>query len=131
MPEREKRITLRTIDDLWADYLARVTEYRSGIQWVSWSGRDPHHEYLRKVDEWFREFEAALPEEIARRVESAGRGDAGSGDGVDVPDYGPAVRGVEASPGAGKCRSGSRRGWAGRSGRMWPTSAWREKSTFS
>ena len=61
LPEREKRITLRTIDDLWADYLAQVTEYRSGIQWVSWSGRDPHHEYLLKVHEWFREFEAALP----------------------------------------------------------------------
>ena len=69
MPDREKRITLRTIDDLWADYLARVTEYRSGIQWVSWSGRDPHREYLLKIDEWFRELEAALPEEIARRVE--------------------------------------------------------------
>jgi preprotein translocase subunit SecA len=79
LPDREKRITLRTIDDEWADYLARVTEYRSGIQWVSWSGRDPHHEYLRKVDEWFREFEAALPVEIARRVDSAGD---------DMPDRG-------------------------------------------
>jgi preprotein translocase subunit SecA len=70
LPDREKRITLRTIDDLWADYLAEVTEYRSGIQWVSWSGRDPHREYLLKVHEWFGAFEARLPEEIARRVES-------------------------------------------------------------
>jgi len=38
MADREKRITLRAIDDLWADYLARVSEYRSGVQWVSWSG---------------------------------------------------------------------------------------------
>jgi preprotein translocase subunit SecA len=72
MPEREKRITLRTIDDEWADYLDRVSEYRSGIQWVSWSGRDPHREYLLKVHQWFGEFEAALPEEIARRVDSPG-----------------------------------------------------------
>jgi len=69
-PEREKRITLRTIDDLWADHLARASEYRSGVHWVSWSGRDPHREYLLKIDQWFREMEAALPEEIARRVES-------------------------------------------------------------
>jgi preprotein translocase subunit SecA len=72
MPEREKRITLRTIDDEWADYLAQVSEYRSGIQWVSWSGRDPHHEYLRKIDQWFGEFEASLAQEIARRVDSPG-----------------------------------------------------------
>ena len=65
------RIRLRTIDDLWADHLARVQEYRSGIQWVSWSGRDPHYEYLLKVDRWFREFEESLPAEIARRVDSA------------------------------------------------------------
>ena len=71
-PEREKRITLRTIDDLWADHLARVSEYRSGVQWVSWGGRDPHREYLLKVHQWFREMEASLPDEIARRVESGG-----------------------------------------------------------
>jgi preprotein translocase subunit SecA len=70
MAEREKRITLRTIDDLWADHLARASEYRSGVHWVSWSGRDPHREYLLRIDEWFREMEEALPGEIARRVQS-------------------------------------------------------------
>jgi hypothetical protein len=68
-PEREKRITLRTIDDLWADHLARASEYRSGVHWVSWSGRDPHREYLLRIHEWFREMEASLPDEIGRRVE--------------------------------------------------------------
>jgi preprotein translocase subunit SecA len=72
MPEREKRITLRTIDDVWADHLARASEYRSGVHWVSWSGRDPHREYLLRIDEWFREMEASLPDEIAREVESGG-----------------------------------------------------------
>jgi preprotein translocase subunit SecA len=70
MPDREKHITLRTIDDLWADHIARASEYRSGVQWVSWAGRDPHREYLLKIDEWFREMEAALPDEVTRRLES-------------------------------------------------------------
>ena len=69
MAEREKRISLRTMDELWADHLSRVQEYRSGIQWVSWTGRDPHYEYLLKIDSWFREFEESMPAEIARRID--------------------------------------------------------------
>jgi len=69
-PPREKRIMLRTIDDLWADHLARASEYRAGVHWVSWSGRDSHREYLLKIDEWFREMEESLPREMERRVES-------------------------------------------------------------
>src|SRR5262249_30492105 len=70
MPERERRITLRAIDDLWAECLAQVADYRSGVQWLSWTGRDPHRAYLLKVREWFSEMEAELPAEIARRMES-------------------------------------------------------------
>jgi preprotein translocase subunit SecA len=72
--ELERLITLRTIDDLWADYLARAAEVRSGVQWVSWSGKNPHLEYLRRIHEWFPELEASLPEEIARRVAEAEAG---------------------------------------------------------
>ena len=71
-PERERRITLRAIDDLWAEYLAQVAEYRSGVQWISWSGRDPHRAYLLKVHEWFTGLEAELGEEIARRLDVPG-----------------------------------------------------------
>jgi preprotein translocase subunit SecA len=78
-PAREKRVTLRTIDDTWADYLARVSEYREGVHWVQWAGRDPHREYLLKIDEWFREMEASLPDQIARRIER---------DGPDATDRG-------------------------------------------
>ena len=78
-PERQKHIALRTIDDVWADHLARVSEYRAGVHWVSWAGRDPHREYLLKIHEWFGEMEAALPGEIARRVES---------DGAEIADRG-------------------------------------------
>jgi len=52
-PDREKRIALQTIDDLWAEHLARTSEYRSAVHWVAWSGRDPHREYLLKMHEWF------------------------------------------------------------------------------
>ncbi len=72
LPDLERRITLRVIDDLWAEYLAQVADWRSGVQWVSWSGRDPHYTYLQKVQQWFGELEAALPEEIARRVQAPG-----------------------------------------------------------
>lgn len=71
-PERERCITLRAIDDLWADYLAQVADYRSGVQWISWSGRDPHRAYLLTVHEWFGGLEAGLPEEIARRLDTPG-----------------------------------------------------------
>jgi preprotein translocase subunit SecA len=70
----ERLITLRTIDDLWADYLARVADFRSGLHWLSWGGRDPLHEYALKVNQWFPELEAALPDEIARRLAEAEAG---------------------------------------------------------
>jgi preprotein translocase subunit SecA len=72
MPERERRITLRAIDDLWADYLAQVEDLRAGAHWTSWSGRDPHRAYLLKVHEWFSGLEAELPQEIARRLDAPG-----------------------------------------------------------
>ena len=72
--ELERLITLRTIDDSWSGYLARVTEFRSGVHWLSWGGRDPHFEYLRKVHEWFPQLEAALPDEISSRLAKAEAG---------------------------------------------------------
>ncbi len=75
--ELERLVTLRTMDDVWADYLERVADYRSGVQWLSWGRRDPHYEYLKKIHQWFPELEAALPEEIARRLAKA---EAGTGE---------------------------------------------------
>jgi preprotein translocase subunit SecA len=82
--ELERLITLRTIDDMWADYLARVGDLRAGIHWqvyaegppmmMSLDRRDPHTVFLRKIHEWFTEFEAALPVEIERRVAEAKAG---------------------------------------------------------
>jgi preprotein translocase subunit SecA len=74
--EFERLITLRTIDDLWADHLARVAEFRAGAHWLSWGRRDPHYEYLKQVHAWFPELEAAIPQETERRMaeSAAGRG---------------------------------------------------------
>ena len=79
--ELERQITLRVVDDLWADYLARLEDFRAGIPWQSFAGvpgffvapdrRDPHFTFLRQIDEWFPELEAAIPDEIARRLAEA------------------------------------------------------------
>jgi len=75
----ERFVTLRTIDELWADYLARLAEFRSGLPWLDWGSsglpmlsldrRGPEYEYAQKIHRWFSELEAELPVEIARRLE--------------------------------------------------------------
>ncbi len=72
--ELERLITLRTIDDLWADYLERVADFRSGVVWLSLGSRNPHHEYLKQIHQWFPELEAAIPQEIERRLAEAAAG---------------------------------------------------------
>jgi preprotein translocase subunit SecA len=79
--ELERQITLRTIDDLWADYLEKLEDFRAGIPWRSYANTapygasmghlDPQSTYLQQIDEWFPELEAQIPEEIARRMAEA------------------------------------------------------------
>jgi preprotein translocase subunit SecA len=79
--ELERQITLRVIDELWADYLARLEDLRAGIPWQAYAAvpgffvgtdwRDPHFTFLRQIDEWFPQLEAAIPEEVARRLADA------------------------------------------------------------
>ena len=76
-------VTLTTIDDLWSEYLAAVTDLREGVQWLSWGGREPLYEYLRSVDAMYQDLLARIDEEIPRRLAEA---DAG---GID-----PAQRGA-------------------------------------
>jgi preprotein translocase subunit SecA len=68
-PERVAAVS--TIDDLWSDFLAAVTEYRRGIHWISWSGGDPLHEYLVTVDRIFQELCGRIDDEIPRRQAAA------------------------------------------------------------
>jgi preprotein translocase subunit SecA len=79
--ELERQITLRVIDDLWSDYLARLEDFRAGIPWQAYAAvpgffvgtdnRDPHLTFLRQIDQWFPELEAAIAEEVARRLAKA------------------------------------------------------------
>jgi preprotein translocase subunit SecA len=72
--ELERLVSLRTIDDLWADYLATITDLREGVQWISWGGRDPLHEYLTSVHALFTQLEARIDEEIQGRLAEAEAG---------------------------------------------------------
>jgi preprotein translocase subunit SecA len=69
--ELERLVSLRTIDDQWADYLASITDLREGVQWLSWGGRDPLHEYLTSVHSLFTQLEEQLDGEITQRLEEA------------------------------------------------------------
>jgi preprotein translocase subunit SecA len=80
--ELERVVAVRTIDEQWADYLAAITELREGVQWVSWGGRDPLHEYLTSVHALFTQLEEELDENIAARLGEAERS------GVDPSERG-------------------------------------------
>jgi preprotein translocase subunit SecA len=67
----ERLVSLRTIDDQWADYLGTITDLREGVQWLSWGGRDPLHEYLTSVHAIFTRLADELEAEIAMRLEAA------------------------------------------------------------
>ncbi len=69
--ELERLVSLRAIDEMWADYLATITDLREGVQWISWGGRDPLHEYLTSVHALFTQLEEQLDAEIANRMEEA------------------------------------------------------------
>ncbi len=70
--DRERVVTLMTIDDLWSDYLAAVTELRAGTVWISLGGGNPMGDFLIRLHAMFGELNIAIDEEIAHRlVESA------------------------------------------------------------
>ena len=71
LPHLDRMVIVTTIDDLWSDYLAAISELRSGVHWYSWGGRDPLHEYLTRVDTMYREMEGRLESTIAERLEEA------------------------------------------------------------
>jgi preprotein translocase subunit SecA len=69
--ELERLVSLATIDDLWPEYLAGITDLREGVHWVSWGGRDPLHEYLVSVHTMFEQLQTQIAEEIPKRLEEA------------------------------------------------------------
>ena len=95
--ELEQAVALRVIDDLWADYLARLEELRAGIPWQAYAAvpgffvgtdnRDPELTFLRQIDKWFPELEAAIPDVVARRLAQAEADGAGLGERGAVWTY--------------------------------------------
>jgi preprotein translocase subunit SecA len=67
--DAERIATLRTIDDLWSDYLAAVAELRSGTTWISLGYGDPLGQYLREVHAMFGEMQGSIEAEVADRLE--------------------------------------------------------------
>jgi preprotein translocase subunit SecA len=67
----ERLVSLRTIDDLWSDYLTAIKELREGIQWVSLGTLNPIDAYVRSVHTLFESLQTAIEEEIPRRIKEA------------------------------------------------------------
>jgi preprotein translocase subunit SecA len=108
-----RHAVLSAIDDLWADYLAAVTELRSGSAWISLGYGDPLGHYLREVHRMFAALDAALDEATAASDGSAGPSPARRGATwtyltTDEP-FGPLTQRVLRTL-AGRGQTGVRRG---------------------
>lgn len=66
-----RRLLLAVLDDLWADYLANVSELKTGIVWVSWTGKDAFHEFLTALSGIYDDFREQLRSEIEHAFTSA------------------------------------------------------------
>jgi preprotein translocase subunit SecA len=78
----ERLVSLTTIDDLWAEYLATNKEIRDGIQWASLAFLNPFNEYLRAVHNAFGELQSLIDSEIPKRIKEA------ETSGIDPTDRG-------------------------------------------
>jgi preprotein translocase subunit SecA len=67
----ERVVTLRTIDQLWADYLAGVSDLRAGTVWTSLGASNPFANYIARIHAMFQEFERAITEELPARLAQA------------------------------------------------------------
>lgn len=70
-PQLERLVMLHTIDDLWADYLAAVSDLRADTVWISLGAANPFANYMVRIHAMFREFEQAIDEEWPARLEQA------------------------------------------------------------
>jgi preprotein translocase subunit SecA len=69
--ELERLVSLAAIDDLWSEHLAGIAGLREATQWVSWANHDPLHQYLKDIDSMFVAMQAAVADEIPRRLAQA------------------------------------------------------------
>jgi len=66
--ERERRVRLATIDELWSDYRVAVGEMREGTVWITLGGVEPWADYLARIHAMFQDLERTIDEETAARV---------------------------------------------------------------
>jgi preprotein translocase subunit SecA len=66
--ERERRVRLETMDDLWSDYVAAIAELRAGTPWLSLGGKDPHRTYLTEVHAMFGQMTASIEPDVHARL---------------------------------------------------------------
>jgi preprotein translocase subunit SecA len=66
--DRDRLVTLATIDELWADYLAAIAELRSGTPWISLGYGSPLSHYLSQVHTMFGQLEQTIESEVAARL---------------------------------------------------------------
>ena len=89
------RVRLATLDDLWSDYLAAITELRSGSAWISLGYADPFRHYLQEVHTMFSQLDASIEDEVAdrrRRIETEGLAAASARRDLDVSLHRRALR---------------------------------------
>jgi preprotein translocase subunit SecA len=70
-----RTISLMAIDELWADYLAAVSELRSGSAWISLGYGDPLGHYLSQVHSMFGALGEEIAAETAARLDRAAAGE--------------------------------------------------------
>ena len=67
--EFERQVLLETIDDLWADYLAAVSDLRADAVWISLGAANPFAKYIVQIHAMFQEFERTIELEYPARLE--------------------------------------------------------------
>lgn len=64
LEKASREIVLAILGELWADYLASVSELKSGIHWISWGGGDPLYRFLSGVQQIYADFWVSLERDI-------------------------------------------------------------------
>ena len=73
IPETDRASMLAIIDELWSDYLLRITELREGIHWVSLAGHDPVNEFRKASIQMFDQLLADLENpDVRSEMQTAG-----------------------------------------------------------
>lgn len=68
LEKASRDLALVSVDEVWADYLASVSELKSGVHWISWGGGDPLYKFLSGVQQIYADFWVSLERDIAETL---------------------------------------------------------------